>query len=64
MRRLHYQVLFFKGRFASGTPGCLLGLKISVNTVVRKPGKICIALGCTFDEIMEIVEDEPNGTGK
>ena len=26
--------------------------------------KICTALGCTFDEIMEIVEDEPNGTGK
>ena len=26
--------------------------------------KICAALGCTFDEIMEIVEDEPNGTGK
>ena len=26
--------------------------------------KICTALGCTFDEIMEIVEDEPNGAGK
>ena len=26
--------------------------------------KICTALNCTFDEIMEIVEDEPNGTGK
>ena len=26
--------------------------------------KICTALSCTFDEIMEIVEDEPNGTGK
>ena len=26
--------------------------------------KICSAMGCTFDEIMEIVEDKPNGTGK